>query len=214
MNKQKYRTWVVFCSFLFLPLSYAPLPYISLSYADVTPTQKAEYIKEAKNHLEKAERYQRRADKITEVMTSGSSELAKFNRDTKREYLNSVKQDRKKAEEYAKLAGIDFSFISGPKRLSQAVTGESCDGFQADGIAANDRIVFYKKQPKGLIAYAYSSDSFEYQVRKKGLTYNVVDVEGTRLEENVIISIVKACPKFSDGSNVIFVKDSDLTSYE
>ena len=28
------------------------------------------------------------------------------------------------------------------------------------------------------------------------------------------ISIVKACPKLSDGSNVIFVKDNDLTSYE
>ena len=24
----------------------------------------------------------------------------------------------------------------------------------------------------------------------------------------------KTCPKFSDGSNVIFVKDNDLTSYE
>ena len=214
MNKQKYRTWVVFCSFLFLPLSYAPLPYISLSYADVTSAQKAEYIKNAKYHLEIAEAYQTDADKITEAMTSGSSDLAQDSRDRKRRYLDSVQQHRKKAEEYAKLAGIDFSFISGPKQLSQAVTGESCDGFQADGIAANDRTLFYKKQPKGLIAYAYSSDSFEYQVRKNGLTYNVVDVEGTRLEANVNISIVKACPKFSDGSNVIFVKDSDLTSYE
>ena len=210
MNKQKYRTWVVFCSFLFLPLSYAPLPYISLSYADVTPAQKAEYIKKAKDHLKTAQRYQKRADRITEEKASRSSQSRGF----KNEHLRSVQQNLKKAEEYAELAGIDFSLILGPKRLSQAVTGESCDGFQADGIAANDRTLFYKKQPKGLIAYAYSADSFEYQVRKKGLTYNVVDVEGARLEANVNISIVKACPKFSDGSTVIFVKDSDLTSYE
>ena len=210
MNKQKYRTWVVFCSFLFLPLSYAPLPYISLSYADVTPAQKAEYIKKAKDHLIRAEANQRNADQITEEKASRSSQSRGF----KNEHLRSVQQNLKKAEEYAELAGIDFSLILGPKRLSPAVTGESCDGFQADGIAANDRTLFYKKQPKGLIAYAYSADSFEYQVRKKGLTYNVVDVEGTRLEANVNISIVKACPKFSDGSNVIFVKDSDLTSYE
>ena len=210
MNKQKYRTWVVFCSFLFLALSYAPLPYISLSYADVTPAQKAEYIKKAKDHLERAEANQKSADRIPEEKASRSSQ----SRGYKNKYLRLVQQHRKKAEEYAKLAGIDFSLILGPKRLSQAVTGESCDGFQADGIAANDRTLFYKKQPKGLIAYAYSADSFEYQVRKKGLTYNVVDVEGTRLEANVNISIVKACPKFSDGSNVIFVKDNDLTSYE
>ncbi len=214
MNKQKYRTWVVFCSFLFLALSYAPLPYISLSYADVTPEQKAEYIKKAKSHLKSAEVYQKDADEITEARTSGSSDLAKHYKDSKRKYLNSVQQHRKKAEEYAKLAGIDFSLISGPKRLSPAVTGESCDGFQSDGIAANDRTLFYKKQPKGLIAYAYSADSFEYQVKKKGLVFNIVDAEGTQLEEQVKISIVKACPKFSDGSNVIFVKDSDLTSYE
>ncbi len=210
MNKQKYRTWVVFCSFLFLALSYAPLPYISLSYADVTPAQKAEYIKKAKDHLERAEANQKSADLIPEERASRSSR----SRGYKNEYLRAVQQNLKKAEEYAELAGIDFSLILGPKRLSPAVTGESCDGFQADGIAANDRTLFYKKQPKGLIAYAYSADSFEYQVRKKGLTYNVVDVEGTRLEANVNISIVKACPKFSDGSTVIFVKDSDLTSYE
>ena len=210
MNKQKYRTWVVFCSFLFLALSYAPLPYISLSYADVTPAQKAEYIKKAKDHLESAQIYQERADRITEEQASRSSQFRGY----KNKHLRSVQQNLKKAEEYAELAGIDFSLILGPKRLSPAVTGESCDGFQADGIAANDRTLFYKKQPKGLIAYAYSADSFEYQVRKKGLTYNVVDVEGARLEANVNISIVKACPKFSDGSTVIFVKDSDLTSYE
>ena len=74
MNKQKYRIWVVFCSFLFLPLSYAPLSYISLSYADVTPDQKAEYIRKAKSRLETVEAYQKYADKITEAMTSGSSE--------------------------------------------------------------------------------------------------------------------------------------------
>ena len=210
MNKQKYRTWVVFCSFLFLALSYAPLPYISLSYADVTPAQKAEYIKKAKDHLKIAQIYQERADRITEEKASRSSQSRGF----KNKHLRSVQQNLKKAEEYAKLAGIDFSLILGPKQLSQAVTGESCDGFQSDGIAANDRTLLYKKQPKGLIAYAYSANTFEYQIKKKGLVFNIVDAEGTQLEEQVKISIVKACPKFSDGSNVIFVKDSDLTSYE
>ena len=34
------------------------------------------------------------------------------------------------------------------------------------------------------------------------------------LDNVKLMFTVKVCPKFSDGSNVIFVKDSDLTSYQ